>query len=150
MYFDEKPRMKIWNGSTINGGLVTLSTAAATLKDAFQNRYFSTRQFQPFTAYHATKDEVTADLIVANGFRPAGETLYGNGAYFFIARGNAEAYARTGVNGRVLEVTIFSNIAMLDTNALGHDTLTLQTTAVRNILLVKNALIIFPKGVYTP
>ena len=50
-----------------------------------------------------------ASLIAASGFKPAGQTLYGAGTYFFNDRGPANAYAKQGVGGQVLEVTIFGS-----------------------------------------
>ncbi len=149
-YFNEDVRKAIFNGTTISGGLVNLSTAAANLKDAFQLHYSTTTQFPPFTAYHATKAPNIAASIAAGGFRPAGQTLYGAGTYFFHDRTNADNYAKQGAGGQVLAVTIFGDISVGQPNNLGADTVVLQTTPTRNIFLVKNALVIFPKAVYTP
>lgn len=149
-YFDPDLRKIIWAGSRLEGGLIALSNAASNLKGAFQRRFLTTGQFPMMTAYHATKSAEVAALIVAGGFNPAAETLYGNGLYFFNNRGRAEDYARAQGNGFILEVTIFSGISVGNPNGLGQDVLALQTNATGNMYLVKNSLTVFPKAVFAP
>lgn len=144
-YFDEDLRKIIWKGTRVVGSLFVLSDAAVNLKTAFQSRFFANGQFKPSTAFHATKSAAITNSIAVGGFRPAGETLVGNGTYFFNAFAPARQYAEAA-HGQVIEVTIFSTISVGNPTALGSDTVTLQTS--HNTLVVKNALVIFPKVVH--
>jgi len=74
-YADPIVRARVFEGTTVNGGRVSLGTPAACLKNALQRRYVAGVKnnqpniFKPVLAYHITSSEQTMRSILSTGFR---------------------------------------------------------------------------------
>jgi hypothetical protein len=162
-YADPIVRARVFEGTTVNGGRVSLGTPAACLKNALQRRYVAGVKnnqpniFKPVLAYHITSSEQTMRSILSTGFRVGDGTAGGYGTYFYSDRKSAEDYIPAGGNRRgrrrqsmVLEVTVYSHVLKGANYNDGYGGGTWANNFMGKIVTVKNPLLIFPQAVFSP